>query len=304
LYNEGYTQDDILLYKASIYANIITTIKALAESCVNDDIPFQNPENAKRAQSMIELAENETSLLLNADKKYDEKMAEDVEALWADQSVQKQFERRYEFHVFDGATYFFSNLQRLRPPHYMPNNEDILHCRRKTTGIVEVKFEHEGYTFKLCDVGGQRNERKKWIHCFEGVSAVIFVSSLSDYDQKCYEDDVTNRMTESLDLFEETINGQVFKDTQIILFLNKTDVFKEKIKKADLSVCFPDYDGGANNFDHACRFIENKFLDLNKFADRIVTHFTCATHTDSVKLAMEEVKKTVAKKNASDHSAM
>ena len=154
LYNEGYTQDDILLYKASIYANIITTIKALAESCVNDGIPFENPENEKRAQSMINLAESETSLLLNADKKYDEKMAGDVEALWADATIKKQFERRYEFHVFDGATYFFSNLPRLRPPLYMPSNEDILHCRRKTTGIVEVKFDHDGYTFKLCDVGG------------------------------------------------------------------------------------------------------------------------------------------------------
>ena len=115
---------------------------------------------------------------------------------------------------------------------------------------------------------------------------------------------MTNRMTESLDLFEETINGQVFKDTQIILFLNKTDVFKEKIDKTDLNVCFPEYDGG-RNFDKACRFIEQKFLVLNKFdLDRIITHFTCATNTDNIKNAMEDVKRTVAKKNATANGAL
>ena len=46
----------------------------------------------------------------------------------------------------------------------------------------------------MYDVGGQRNERKKWIHCFDGVTAVIFVVGLSEYDQCLVEDGVTNRM--------------------------------------------------------------------------------------------------------------
>lgn len=38
------------------------------------------------------------------------------------------------------------------------------------------------------DVGGQRSERKKWIHCFENVIALIYLASLSEYDQ-CLEED-------------------------------------------------------------------------------------------------------------------
>lgn len=48
--------------------------------------------------------------------------------------------------------------------------------------------------FEMYDVGGQRNERKKWINCFEGVTAVIFVAALSEYDQCLFEDSTVNRM--------------------------------------------------------------------------------------------------------------
>jgi hypothetical protein len=45
------------------------------------------------------------------------------------------------------------------------------------------------HTFLLIDVGGQRSERKKWIHCFEGVQAIFFLAAISEYDQKLMEDE-------------------------------------------------------------------------------------------------------------------
>lgn len=50
-------------------------------------------------------------------------------------------------------------------------------------------------------------------------------------------------MHESLHLFNSICNHRYFATTSIVLFLNKKDVFLEKIKKAHLSICFPDYDG-------------------------------------------------------------
>ncbi len=75
----------------------------------------------------------------------------------------------------------------------------------RTTGIVETSFLIDGNTFKMYDVGGQRNERKKWIHCFENVTAVLFVGAISEYDQKLFEDESQNRMVEALSLFEEIV---------------------------------------------------------------------------------------------------
>lgn len=42
---------------------------------------------------------------------------------------------------------------------------------------------------RMFDVGGQRSERKKWIHCFEGVTCIIFCAALSAYDMVLVEDE-------------------------------------------------------------------------------------------------------------------
>lgn len=47
---------------------------------------------------------------------------------------------------------------------------------------------------RLFDVGGQRSERKKWIHCFEDVTAIIFCVAMSEYDQVLHEDETTVSM--------------------------------------------------------------------------------------------------------------
>lgn len=64
-------------------------------------------------------------------------------------------------------------------------------------------------TFRMFDVGGQRSERKKWIHCFEGVTAIIFCVALSGYDLVLAEDEEMNR---SVSIFEEVkaiLDGQL-----------------------------------------------------------------------------------------------
>ena len=115
------------------------------------------------------------------------------------------------------------NLDRICKPNYLPTQDDVLHARVRTSGIVEDKYVIDGVNFTMFDVGGQRNERKKWIHAFDGVTAVIFVAALNEYDLVLYEDNKTARIAEAVKLFEEISNSQWFAKTSIILFLNKSE---------------------------------------------------------------------------------
>jgi len=138
---------------------------------------------------------------------------------------------------------FFDNIDRIAKADYTPTQDDLLRARARTTGITEITFELSGVHWRMMDVGGQRNERKKWIHCFQDVTALIFCVALSEYDMKLYEDERVNRMHESITLFDEICNCQWFGDTSVILFLNKRDLFEEKIKRVDMKCCFEDYTG-------------------------------------------------------------
>ena len=80
-------------------------------------------------------------------------------------------------------------------PSYLPTDQNILRSRVKTTGITETTFKVGELTYKLFNVGSQRSKRKKWIHCFENVTALVVLVSLSEYDQMLYEDESVVRLS-------------------------------------------------------------------------------------------------------------
>uniref|UniRef100_A0A673H4F3 Guanine nucleotide-binding protein G(i) subunit alpha-1-like n=1 Tax=Sinocyclocheilus rhinocerous TaxID=307959 RepID=A0A673H4F3_9TELE len=218
-----------------------------------------------------------------------------IKRLWKDGGVQACFSRSREYQLNDSAAYYLNDLDRISQATYIPTQQDVLRTRVKTTGIVETHFTFKDLHFKMFDVGGQRSERKKWIHCFEGVTAIIFCVALSDYDL------VLNRMHESMKLFDSICNNKWFTDTSIILFLNKKDLFEEKIKRSPLTICYPEY-AGSNTYEEAAAYIQCQFEDLNKRKDtkEIYTHFTCATDTKNVQFVFDAVTDVIIKNNLKD----
>lgn len=75
-----------------------------------------------------------------------------------------------------------------------------MRSRVKTTGITETTFVIGDLRYRMFDVGGQRSERKKWIHCFENVTAIIFLVAISEYDQVLIEDETVVRQEERGDI--------------------------------------------------------------------------------------------------------
>jgi len=201
-------------------------------------------------------------------------IAANIDNLWQEPLVKEAYDNRAEYQLYDSAQYFFNKVVQLAKPGYLPDSQDILRSRVRTTGIHEQTFVINDVEFVVVDVGGQRNERKKWIHCFEDVTAVIFLAALSAYDQVLMEKDNVNRLNEAIALFEHIVNSSFFQKPSMILFLNKDDLFRERIRLKDLrndeKNWFTDYTGGCDEAA-AYEYIENKFL--SKCRDKKKTDF-------------------------------
>jgi guanine nucleotide-binding protein G(i) subunit alpha len=187
--------------------------------------------------------------------------------------------------------------------HYIPTEEDILLARVKSTGITESYFVTNNLNIRMFDVGGQRSERKKWINCFENVTCVIFVVALSEYDQVLLEDSTMNRMQESLTLFESIVNSQWFATSAIILFLNKIDLFTEKLRRVPLEKYFPEYSGG-NDFTKAAKFMLWRFKQANRINLSLYPHLTCVTDTRQITMVFSDVRDALIKKALKDSGVM
>ncbi|ETN76745.1 g-protein alpha subunit [Necator americanus] len=164
------------------------------------------------------------------DGEFSQEFYDHVAKCWADKGVQACYERSSEYQLIDCAKYFLDKIDVVRQPNYDPSEQDILRCRVMTTGIFETKFEVDKVRFHMFDVGGQRDERRKWIQCFNDVTAIIFVCASSSYNLVLWEDSTQNRLRESLALFKNIWNNRWLKTISVILFLNKQDLLSEKIK--------------------------------------------------------------------------
>ena len=148
------------------------------------------------------------------------------------------------------------------------------------------------------DTGGERGERKKWIHFFNDVAVLIYVASLSGYDQVLAEDLRTNRMIESLNLFSTLLNYQWFQKTPVILLLNKMDVFKEKINsgKHPVKPHFPECP--ENDYYGAVNYFTQLFLDQNPNPEErdIYPHSTCMVDYNNIKVIDTAVQQLIQAK--------
>uniref|UniRef100_A0A6A7G840 Guanine nucleotide-binding protein alphasubunit n=1 Tax=Hirondellea gigas TaxID=1518452 RepID=A0A6A7G840_9CRUS len=270
-YGRGYTDEERVNFLPVIYENTISPMKTLIWQAEHLGVEHNcqiRPENAEFASLIQNLPEDDLFL--------DQQIAEAVSILWEDPAIKNTFDLRSGFQIQDSADYFFENCMSIADEDYIPSETDILRCRDRTTGILHQTFDFDGSLFDVYDVGGQRAERKKWMNCFKNVKAVLFVVALSEYDQVCFEDDLTNRLEESMGVFSNVCNSNWFRSTPVILLLNKKDLFKEKLEKHPLSECFHEFQGG-EEYEAACQFIREKFEDLNTTEGKIYPHFVCAT---------------------------
>ncbi|ORX98903.1 heterotrimeric G-protein alpha subunit [Basidiobolus meristosporus CBS 931.73] len=294
IHEGGYSVDERESFKEIIFSNTVQSLRVILEAMVSMKLSLADQKNAIHVDAIMDLPSQMECDSLSSE------VATAVKALWADQGVQECFTRSREYQLNDSAKYYFDSIERIASPDYIPTDQDVLRSRVKTTGITETIFHVGDLTYRMLDVGGQRSERKKWIHCFENVTVIVFMVAISEYDQTLIEDETVNRMQEALTLFDSICNSRWFVKTSIILFLNKIDLFKEKILRSPMQQYFPDYTGG-EDYDLACKYIEHRFVALNHSdSKQVYTHFTCATDTQQIKFVMAAVNDSIIQTNLRD----
>jgi len=290
---DGYTKKELMEFVGIVHSNVCTSMKSMLGAF--EKLGETMPDDIKALELEFEAA--------TADDKLDPAAAAIIKKLWENAKIQDLFTRRNEFQLNDSAEYYFQNIDRVSDAAYEPTTDDALRSRVRTTGIVQSDFKIKSMDFAMFDVGGQRNERRKWIHCFDNVDAVVFVAALSEFDQVLFEDETMNRFDEALDLFAQIVNSKWFKETSMILFLNKKDLFEKKLKEKN----FADYVNknesrepytGKNEMQECAEYQKANFLKRNKNLDKtIYSHITTAIDTSNVKFVFNAVVAMILETN-------
>lgn len=214
IHGSGYSEDDKRSFIKIVYQNIFMAMNSMIRAMDTLKIVYKDPQNEENA-NLIRQIDHETVTT------FEEQFVEAIKSLWADMGIQECYDRRREYQLTDSAKYYLDDVDRLTQPDYLPTLQDILRVRTPTTGIIEYPFDLDSIIFRMVDVGGQRSERRKWIHCFENVTSIMFLVALSEYDQVLVESDNENRMEESKALFRTIITYPWFQNSSLFYFSTK-----------------------------------------------------------------------------------
>lgn len=310
IHNDKFTPQEIESYRQLVFTNIIRGFQMLIDSLPSMGLSVSS-ENAPLLELLRSIAD------LRDGEAYPEPLLQPLQTLWSDPDVQRGWLRANEAALPENLQYFFSDLPRVFQRDYAPNTQDIIRCRAQTTGITETVFKLRGHELHLVDVGGQRAERRKWIHCFQDVTTILFLVSLNGYDQCLFEDSNANQMQDAMAIWDSICDLEYFRSTNIILFLNKNDLFTEKVKTSPIRRYFPDYEGPEADAAEGRNYFRRRFLKLSARAAQnasasaspgkppprkreIYTHYTNATDTALLRVVMAAVEDTIISQSIRD----
>eukprot|EP01084_Bolivina_argentea_P282275 483139_1 len=318
IYEGSYNVKFDIRLKQKIYCQVIEQMQIAIKICTNqgtisetmDPDDDDNKHKTKTIES-IETIQNHSHSEMY-DVSVPDIVLDAVQFIWNNCTALHTLmeDMSFKHKILEETTvYFWNDIERIKQSNYVPNDLDFLNLRVKTTGITQKRFRIQKQRFHIFDVGGQVSERNKWIHCFDDVTALLFVVGMSSYNQTMYENSSKNCMVDAMEVFADVCNNAVFTHSHFILFLNKSDIFARKIQKIPITDCcaFNDFMGyhytedgvqsvSCNDeYDYAqcCAYMKSKFNVLNKTDNTIYTHFTCALQRDNISHVFKDIQNMI-----------
>jgi GTPase SAR1 family protein len=291
-YVKELTESDRMGYRTVVQHSTVHAMRELVRIAIQQGKLDNADPQVEHLGKSSEDAEDKSS--------FEQDMGAAVKALWSNSAIREVHAHSIEhgLHIPDNIEYFFDKAEDLAGASYVPSFDDIVRVRDSTKKANHALLEMDGQKIDLIDVGGQRGMRKKWIKHFDNVDCILFITSMSEFDQQLEEDQSTRRVDECLQVFDETCNLQCFARTSVVLFLNKRDLFEQKIKNGvKLSQYCPKYAGDDSNIEQAIEFYKVMYTSrINDPNKQVYVHVTCATDTSNVVFAFNAVYSIVINK--------
>ena len=209
------------------------------------------------------------------------------------------------------------NIHDLLNPDYILSNQEVIRGQIETTSLHRLSVDIDGSQFEFLDVGGVRSERRKWDQYYEAVDLVMFIVSLPGYYQCLVEDSNTvslmvaffpidqvshlrnpkTQMREALKTFESVTKAEPLKHTPIVLFLNKTDMFMNRLVDIPISDHFMNFKGGSD-YPQACEYFAQRFRKLDRRENgKLYFNLTNAGNIDMFQQTLRTLRLTAVKSN-------
>ena len=325
IYKDGLDESEYLEAKFVVRSNCINSILVLLKKSqilyeMDEDKHSdcfidldQDPSIIKHIQLLLEYA-TPNAVKIGVNKLTEESakiLCGSISYLWSLPQVKNTWYKHQHFSFIENMDYMFQRVPEMFKLDYEPTMEDTLKCRIRTTGLMEEKFIINNVQYNIFDTGGERNERKKWIALFEGVTAVIYVAALNHYCRVLFEDECKNAMQESLELFGEICNQKWFRRSEMILLLSKDDLFQQRLREGkSLSIAFgdkwdgPDYQRKYDEkedktyFDKcheaALEFIRKQYDRMNQNPNKkIFVHVVTSTDKENIERVFWDVQNII-----------
>ncbi|CAB3405193.1 unnamed protein product [Caenorhabditis bovis] len=290
LHLNGFSELDYVNFRYLIYSNIVQSMDQILRAA--EKLKF-TPDDNEEVRAALNFFEAYKKHVRPSEVELPRELASTIRVLYDSEFVKAVLSRKNEIDLMDSATYFLNDIERIAAPDFKATQMDVLKARVPTTGITEIEFPFRQVTLRMVDVGGQRSEQRKWIHCFDNVNGVLFIAEISGYNLVMQDGEIKekdgspkNRLRYSMDLFKSVANHPCFgKKTAIILFLNKIDIFRDKINTYKLETCFKNYKG-AQNFESCANYVKERFTrqvgSSIQHEKPVYAHFTNATDTRNI----------------------
>ncbi|KAI8985031.1 G-protein alpha subunit [Trametes punicea] len=230
--------------------------------------------------------------------------AEDMMTLWNDPVI-KALLRAQGIRIEDMPGFFLDSLERVTHPRYIPTDDDILRARLKTLGVSEHRFTIKqvfaggiSRDLRIYDVGGHRSLVPAWAPFFDDMDAILFLAPLSGFDQVLAEDESVNRLEDSVLLWKSICSNPLLGKTNLILFLNKIDIFKAKLQAGiQFGQYIISYGNRPNDYDNTSAYMRRKFGQIHREyspqARTFYCHFTSVTDTKSTSAVLLDIQESI-----------